>query len=501
MISPRASAVLAGIVLSFQLGVSLAQDTPRDVVLMLDNSGSMVKNDPEFLTSVAVRTFLQNLEGDIQVAIVIFDQSVRVAVPLRPLDEDSRSVFLNSLDQVTFKGQLTNSPAALERSIYELRTNGRFEAEKSIIFMTDGIVDTGDTQRDLDKSQWMQDELADEAAEAGIRIFGVAFTDNADYQLIQTLARKTNGQYFRAYTPEDIDGVFESVSSALEESLALPLPTASLSGLPEVEPLPDRPDAIAEALPELPESLPELLPPDSADLSQPPDLALPSDSASAQAAPEFQVPHIAIEPGESALPITAIAIAVAFLILIGVVVAVLLIRRKGSGRGKAPGHHVPQAFLNDLAEVSGSKSYELDDNISIIGRMAGQEENVANYIVIDENTMGRRHAIVEYKNHGFWVSDQNSLNGTFVNDQRVEHERQLKHGDRLRFYKYEFEFVMPEMFGTGMTLFSRTMFAQSNKADGGGETTKMRAPRPDDATQMTFEPDPRIDSGGRETER
>ena len=35
----------------------------RDIVLTLDNSGSMRANDPDFLTRLAVRTFLERLDS------------------------------------------------------------------------------------------------------------------------------------------------------------------------------------------------------------------------------------------------------------------------------------------------------------------------------------------------------------------------------------------------------------------------------------------------------
>ena len=55
---------------------------PQDVVLVLDNSGSMQKNDPQFLTALAVRGFLQRLRGDARVAVLTFDRDVRWAMPL-----------------------------------------------------------------------------------------------------------------------------------------------------------------------------------------------------------------------------------------------------------------------------------------------------------------------------------------------------------------------------------------------------------------------------------
>jgi hypothetical protein len=62
---------------------------PKDIVLVLDNSGSMKKNDPSFLTGIAVREFLDRLEGDNRVAILLFDQTARGRLP-RAADRQPR---------------------------------------------------------------------------------------------------------------------------------------------------------------------------------------------------------------------------------------------------------------------------------------------------------------------------------------------------------------------------------------------------------------------------
>ena len=80
-------------------------------------------------------------------------------------------------------------------------------------------------------------------------------------------------------------------------------------------------------------------------------------------------------------------------------------------------------------------------------------------MVSDEATIGRRHASIEYRDHAYWVTDQNSLNGTYVNKRRIDGGTQLKHGDRLRFHRHEFEFLMLDMFETDRTMVSETMFA------------------------------------------
>ncbi|MCK5668226.1 MAG: VWA domain-containing protein, partial [Gammaproteobacteria bacterium] len=189
----------------------------KDVVLVLDNSGSMKKNDPQFLTKHAVTEFINNLDESTRAAIIIFDQDVHSAVPLTDISSTSRQGLLDSLSQINYKGLYTNSPAAIESAIYDLKNNGREEARKVIVFMTDGIVDTGNADRDLEKTKWLKEDLAADAADAGIRIFGIAFTENADFELIQSLAQKTEGEYYRALLADDLQNVFSKLNTLINK--------------------------------------------------------------------------------------------------------------------------------------------------------------------------------------------------------------------------------------------------------------------------------------------
>jgi pSer/pThr/pTyr-binding forkhead associated (FHA) protein len=479
---------------------------PKDIVLVLDNSGSMKKNDPSFLTGIAVREFLDRLEGDNRVAILLFDQTARLVMPLTPLTEASRPDFLLSVDKVDYRGLLTDSPAAIERAIYELRVNGREDADKSIVFMTDGIVDTGDKAMDAEKSNWMREELAGDAADEGIRIFGIAFTDNADFLLIQSLSKTTAGEYFRAYSAADIEGVFRRVIQVLDRPKAplvteapplpepvttfteppLPEPETGLDSLPEPLPevtqtdtestLPTIPEPAAPeaaeglALPTLPETDTgvEALPlPDATTQIEEP-VAEPEPTAAAEMSPEtVEEPEAAPPPpppapapvAEPGLPFPLpilIAIGAGLLVLLAAIV--VLVRRKSAPR-ETPAEQIPQAYLNDLEGISEQQSYELGERLTVVGRLKGSDAESVNYVVIPEATIGRRHAMIEYKDHSFWVIDQSSLNGTYVNNKRIEAETRLKHGDRVRFHKHEFEFLILDMFETDRTMMGQTLFA------------------------------------------
>jgi len=83
--------------------------------------------------------------------------------------------------------------------------------------MTDGIVDTGNADRDLEKTKWLKEDLAADAADAGIRIFGIAFTENADFELIQSLAQNTDGEYYRALLADDLQKVFSNLNTLINK--------------------------------------------------------------------------------------------------------------------------------------------------------------------------------------------------------------------------------------------------------------------------------------------
>ena len=503
-------ALFVAVALASSLATPAVSAQPRDLMLVLDNSGSMRKNDPDFLTGVAVKAFIRNLRGDVLLGIIIFDEEVDLAVPLSPLTVDTRSRYLDSLERVDYRGQWTDSSAALERAVYELRTQGRAPAQKSIVVMTDGIVDTGNEARDVERTRWMQEELSAQASDAGVSIFGIAFTDNADFQLIQSLAHRTGGEYYRAYAATDIERVFLDINDNLDAALAplpepVPEPVATLPPMPT--PAPEI--SVPSVLPTLPPEPPPMPPADTAagdgDLAslpvpapapaadgtglpslpppEPAPAAVTADEASSSARTEPPAATTTAAPAAGARPEGEPPVAgsgadtpgpagdppppsstVPWLLVGGGALAVVVgggvflwLRRRGP-RSADPG--VPKASLNDLSGATDKSSHQLGAIPTVIGRMPTGEGEAANCIVIEESTIGRRHAVIEYAEHAYWVSDQNSLNGTFLNNDRIHERTRLKHGDRIRFHRREFEFVLWEMFDSDRTEMSQTRFTQ-----------------------------------------
>ena len=61
-------------------------------------------------------------------------------------------------------------------------------------------------------------------------------------------------------------------------------------------------------------------------------------------------------------------------------------------------------------------------------------------IFLDDVTVSRKHAILVERDGGFFIEDQGSLNGTFVNRKRVE-SGQLEDGDELPIGKDRLTFL------------------------------------------------------------
>ena len=61
-------------------------------------------------------------------------------------------------------------------------------------------------------------------------------------------------------------------------------------------------------------------------------------------------------------------------------------------------------------------------------------------IFLDDVTVSRRHALVKRSNGRFFIEDQGSLNGTFLNRRRIE-SGGLEDGDEVQIGKYKLTFL------------------------------------------------------------
>ena len=89
-------------------------------------------------------------------------------------------------------------------------------------------------------------------------------------------------------------------------------------------------------------------------------------------------------------------------------------------------------LISTRGAVSGSR-YLLDEDEVTVGRDPHAD------ILLDDSTVSRHHAVFRRTNGAFEVIDAGSLNGTYVNRQRVD-KASLKNGDEIMIGKFRLVF-------------------------------------------------------------
>lgn len=392
----------------------------QDVIFALDNSGSMLKNDPDFITRTVVINFLEGLAEEVRVGMVIFDTDAKLVQPLTGITTvESAERFLEGLDRITYKGQFTNTPAGVERAVYELKTNGRQETEKVIILLTDGIVDTGNRAKDLESEKWLKDTLTLECKKLGIRIFGIAFTEQADFQLMQTLAVKTEGEYFRAFTTDEVASVFQVIDDIISKPASK-------------EPVSSAKTTVAQ--------------PQIVEKKAPPADPVPPGEEGVEKKDDLL---------SLILPVTVIlaALVLAYFGFMRKKKTIMIKPDTQLDLATIEGNHdrsMDQAELIDTENIISNESITLplDSNSVSIGR------DSSNDIVIPRESISSLHASIDYKNGYYYLEDLRSTNGTRLNDKQLEENNpvRLKSGDKIHFAIYEFRFLMHDLAPYGETV-------------------------------------------------
>ena len=101
---------------------------------------------------------------------------------------------------------------------------------------------------------------------------------------------------------------------------------------------------------------------------------------------------------------------------------------------------IPRKYAVSIIIRSGPKKgaeYTITGGRTIIGRGTGAD------IILDEATISRMHAAIEYRRSKFFLRDLGSMNGTRVEGKSIK-EIQLTQGDKFQIGDVVIEFVVME---------------------------------------------------------
>jgi Ca-activated chloride channel family protein len=201
-----------------------AGETPLDVFLVLDTSGSM--GDSLGFVQQAARRFVEALRPGDRVGVMLIADGLRI---VQPLTED-RGTVTRAIVSTRARGQ-TRLYASIYTALRELERLRRLEPaprRQAMVVLTDGL-DTA--------SALSYDDLQSEVRRYGVPIYTiapratralryareVAFGESSsmqDYEL-RTLAADSGGRAFFPVTLEDLSGIYESIAGELANQYSI----------------------------------------------------------------------------------------------------------------------------------------------------------------------------------------------------------------------------------------------------------------------------------------
>jgi Ca-activated chloride channel family protein len=183
-----------------------ATKKPVDVVVVMDISGSM-SGDRITSARSSLMQFVEKLSDRDRLQIMLFSSDIVTLTPLTELS-NKRQTVLDSVAGIYEQGDTRLYDATLT-AYQELSRNGDPDHIRAIVILTDG--------QDTKSENGLEDlinYIAVDSGEGGraIKIFTIAFGDNADKDILIRIAEPTGGKQYDS-TPESIRNIYNEIAT------------------------------------------------------------------------------------------------------------------------------------------------------------------------------------------------------------------------------------------------------------------------------------------------
>lgn len=184
----------------------------KNVVMVIDDSGSMTLSDPDNSRYSAAKTLVRRMDNDNQVAVVTFNHEAAVVQPLTPLsDPQKREQVLTAIDNLETTEGGTNISGAVSEALKVIDNDGKKGQGAMVIMLSDGV------------SNFETDRELQSYVERGIAVntIGLGMEDPTGTSLLQDIARATGGQYYDVTDAALLGNVFQQIYDRLGDRTLL----------------------------------------------------------------------------------------------------------------------------------------------------------------------------------------------------------------------------------------------------------------------------------------
>lgn len=197
------------------------QTAGKEVVFVLDSSGSMKSNDPNRLAIDSIAQLVYTLPSDYKAGVVTFNTDADLT--LAPVENSQREALVAQAGQTAYGGY-SNAGAGLTRAVQMLLA-GKAK-EKTIVLLSDGEIRLKSADA-TNLSQAAYQTAVGQAAQNGITVHVIGLgpeLENTDHSIFAA-AVQTNGAVY--HTPHAV-GIQNAIDSILEEQLHIRQSTAAI---------------------------------------------------------------------------------------------------------------------------------------------------------------------------------------------------------------------------------------------------------------------------------
>ncbi|MCV4235714.1 VWA domain-containing protein [Virgibacillus sp. LDC1] len=174
----------------------------KDIVLVIDNSGSMNETDPNQDRYTAAKNLINRMDPDNRVSVMVFDHATTLLQPFtRVKNQETKDEIIAEIDGLAATDGGTDISLALEDTMTHIQESHDAGRSAMVIMLSDGFSET-DHARVL--ADYKQQQIA-------VNTIGLSLVNPDGAQLLQTIAAETGGQYYDVQNAADLSFIFQKI--------------------------------------------------------------------------------------------------------------------------------------------------------------------------------------------------------------------------------------------------------------------------------------------------
>ena len=194
-----------------------------DVRILVDVSKNMATSDIEGFRQSSIVLFAKLLPNGARTGIWMFDDRVTEIMPLSKVSDGWRAKALLSVKKIYAKGEVSHLEKALAVSTLDWVVPDN-TAKRHVVVLTDGQVSVGSNKKNnLASKDRIQTIQLERLKKLGVYVHVIAFSDDADKELLEKLAMDTNGWYDWVKTPAQLERALLRVNKRLVQKNSIPI--------------------------------------------------------------------------------------------------------------------------------------------------------------------------------------------------------------------------------------------------------------------------------------